>query len=290
MIKINSFGVIGGDKRQLMMTKSMIADGYRVQMAGFDTIETLSGLWNNTTFDKAINDSEVLILPLPVTKDGKNLNAPYSSEAICIDDNFAEKISGKMVFCGMSESLLNLCPTLDKKLIHDYMRREEFAVQNAVPTGEGAIEIAMREYSGTINGSKCLVIGYGRIGKVLVSMLNGLGARVTVAARKKHDLAWAEIYGCRTISTDRICENSGYDVVFNTVPHMILDAHTLAKTCENAVVIDLASAPGGVDVNAAKRLNIRLIHALSLPGRIAPKAAGEIIKNTVYNILEEEYK
>ena len=90
MIKINSFGVIGGDKRQLMMAKSMIADGYRVQMAGFDTIETLSGLWNNTTLDKAINDSEGLILPLPVTKDGKNLNAPYSSEAICLDDNFAE--------------------------------------------------------------------------------------------------------------------------------------------------------------------------------------------------------
>lgn len=288
MIKINSFGIIGGDKRQLMMAKSIISDGYRVYLSGFETIEAVSGIWINTTLEKAVEYSDVLILPLPVTKDNKTLNATYAGDLIYLNNDFARLLSGKKIFCGMSSKLLELCPELDERLVHDYMLREEFAVQNAVPTSEGAIEIAMREYSGTINGSKCLVIGFGRIGRVLASMLKGIGAEVTVASRKKHDMAWSELFGYKTANTQKLHELSGFDIVFNTVPYVLLDAHTLAKTCENAIVIDLASQPGGVDSAAAKRLNIRLTHALSLPGRVAPKTAGEIIKNTVYNMLEEE--
>lgn len=288
MIKINSFGIIGGDKRQLMMAKSIISDGYKVYLSGFETIEAVSGIWMNTTLEKAVKYSDVLILPLPVTKDNKTLNATYANDLIYLDSDFAKLISGKRIFCGMSDKLLKLCPELDADMVYDYMLREEFAVQNAVPTSEGAIEIAMREYSGTINGSKCLVIGYGRIGRVLASMLKGIGANVTVASRKKHDMAWSELFGYEAVDTHKLHELSGFDIVFNTVPYVLLDAHTLAKTCENSIVIDLASQPGGVDAAAAKRLNIRLTHALSLPGRVAPKTAGEIIKNTVYNMLEEE--
>ena len=68
---------------------------------------------------------------------------------------------------------------------------------------------------------------------------------------------------------------------------MIFDAHTLAKTASNALVIDLASMPGGVDFRAAERLGIKAIHALSLPGKVAPKTSGIIIKNAVYNIIRE---
>lgn len=290
MIKINSFGIIGGDKRQLMMAKSIVADGYKVYMTGFETIDTTVGTWIDTTLENTVNNSDVLILPLPITKDNKTLNSTYADRPIYLNSDFAGLISGKRVYCGMKSQLLKLCSELDPKLIYDYMLREEFAVQNAVPTSEGAIEIAMREYSGTINGSRCLVIGYGRIGRVLAAMLKGIGAYVTVASRKKQDMAWSHLAGYNAVRSDKLHETGGFDIVFNTVPYVLLDAHTLAKTCDGAIVIDLASQPGGVDKEAAKRLGIRCTHALSLPGRVAPKAAGEIIKNTVYNMLEEEYE
>lgn len=290
MIKINSFGIIGGDKRQLMMAKSIVADGYKVYMTGFETIDTTVGTWIDTTLENTVKNSDILILPLPITKDNKTLNSPYADRPIYLNSDFARLISGKKVYCGMKNQLLKLCPESDSKLIYDYMLREEFAVQNAVPTSEGAIEIAMREYSGTVNGSHCLVIGYGRIGRVLAAMLRGIGAYVTVASRKKQDMAWSHLAGYNAVRSDKLHETSGFDIVFNTVPYVLLDAHTLAKTCEGAIVIDLASQPGGVDREAAKRLNIRCTHALSLPGRVAPKTAGEIIKNTVYNMLEEEYE
>ena len=50
------------------------------------------------------------------------------------------------------------------------------------------------------------------------------------------------------------------------------------------MLIDLASKPGGVDFSAAKELGIHAVQALSLPGKTAPRAAAEIIKNTIYNI------
>ncbi|MBQ3929220.1 MAG: dipicolinate synthase [Clostridia bacterium] len=144
----------------------------------------------------------------------------------------------------------------------------------------------MREYEGTINSSRCLVAGYGRIGRILSQMLRGLGANVTVSARKYSDLAYIRSCGMKAVVTGDF--GSGYDIIFNTIPELIFDSHTLAGSACGALVIDLASLPGGVDFDAAKRLNIKAIRALSLPGRSAPQTSGIIIKNAVYNIIREE--
>ena len=117
---------------------------------------------------------------------------------------------------------------------------------------EGALEIAMGEYDGMIAGSRCLVTGFGRIGKVLSGMLKGMGARVTVSARKPEDLAWIEIYGYTPVSTGKLSEHQGFDFIFNTVPTLIFDAYTLAKTAQGAILIDLASLPGGAECRDAQ--------------------------------------
>ena len=101
--------------------------------------------------------------------------------------------------------------------------REEFAVRNAVPTAEGAIMIAMELSEGTINGSNCLVTGYGRIGKVLSEMLKGLGANVTVSARKPSDLSWIQLNGYQAVRTSQLADlTCKFDFVFNTIPSFIL--------------------------------------------------------------------
>ena len=161
-------------------------------------------------------------------------------------------------------------------------------LMNTIPTSEGAIQIAMEELSTTIYGLKVLITGFGRITKVMVKALNGLGAKVTITARKYSDLAWAEIYGCRAI---HICELdsclSDFDIVYNTVPAVILDDKRLSALKDNCLVIDLASKPGGVDFDTARRLGIKTIWALSLPGKVAPITSGEIIAGTICNILSE---
>ena len=80
---------------------------------------------------------------------------------------------------------------------------------------------------------------------------------------------------------------SEFGVIFNTVPAMVLDGELLSMTDKKAVIIDLASEPCGTDFAAAERLGLKVRKAQGLPGKFAPKTAGEIIKDTVLNILSE---
>lgn len=286
-MRVRSFSIIGGDKRQLYAAQAIQSEGYKIYLSGFERLEN-EWSFEQMPIDKALQNGDCVILPMPLTKDGLTLNAPFSNSEIFLDDSLARSFAGKRVFCTMSAKLKALSPAWESVYLCDYMSREELAVQNAVPSAEGAIEVAMREYPGTIHGSKCLVAGFGRIGKVLSKMLHGLGAQVYAAARKKRDLALIGALGYNTVDINTLSSVGGFDIVFNTVPAMIFTAHTLAKTCRQALVIDLASKPGGVDFDSAKRLGIKTIHALSLPGRVAPKASGEIIKKTIFNMLEED--
>lgn len=289
MIKIDNFAVIGGDKRQIAMAESMSSDGCNVYVVGFEKANFYNKVIK-TTLDKAIEKSEYIILPLPVTKDYITLNAPFSESSIPINNELAQKLKSKKVFCAMKSKLVQISEVWNDILLYDYFEREEFTVRNAVPTAEGAIEIAIHEYLGTINGSRCLVAGFGRIGKILAKILKAMGANVTVSARKQEDLAWIESLGYKSVKTSKILQKSKYDIVFNTIPNLIFNAHTLELCAKDTIIIDLASLPGGVDFEAATRLGIKSIQALSLPGKVAPKTAGEIIKLTIYNMIEEDAK
>ena len=249
MTHIKNFGFIGGDKRQLYCAGSIAADGYAVKICGFDNAAEAFSL-EQADLTETIRSSDALILPLPCSRDGKRINAPLSQDDIIIDESISAFISDKPVFCGMKNKLPFSC-----SLVYDYAEREEFT-------------------------------GYGRIGRVLSEMLGGIGADVTVSARNHRDIAFIRSRGFKAVNSSDI--TGSYDIIFNTVPYMLFDSRTLAKTASNALVIDLASAPGGVDFEAAKRLSIKAIHALSLPGKVAPKASGMIIKNAVYNIIGEE--
>ncbi len=285
MFDINRVCIIGGDKRQIHLGLSMIQDGKNVVFYGVDNCDMVEE--DYSSLEQAVTKSDCVILPMPLSKDGKTLFTPLSDMIVELNQEFCDIIKNKPIFCTNSRLLIKTGDYSDSQ-IFDYLDREELAVLNAVPTAEGAVEIAMRNYQKTINSSSCLVAGYGRIGKVLSRVLSALGANVTVSARKLNDLTWIRLNGYNPINTEDIAISGRYDLIFNTVPAMIFDEETLKKTAKNALVIDLASAPGGVDFKAAEKLGINTIQALSLPGKVAPVTAGEIIKNTIYNIIEEE--
>lgn len=280
------FAVLGGDLRQIAMAESMTLDGYTIFATGFSEAE-FKGCVQKVSLSDALSQSQYVILPIPVTLDKKTLNAPFSGYPINIGKEFTNMLKGKTIFCGMLKPLCEINPDYKELNITDYSIRNEFCIQNAIATAEGAIEIAMQSFEGTINGSNCLVAGFGRIGKALGHMLKGLNANVSISARKKDDLAWINALGYKEINTNEIAKYQGFDLIFNTIPHLIFNAHTLAKAAAGSIIIDLASAPGGVDFEAADRLGITAIQALSLPGKVAPRAAGQIIKSTIYNIIEE---
>lgn len=283
------FLIAGGDLRFVKLAGFLRENGCFVNMIGFDNgINTCSGVHNFRSLISLNEKTDVLVLPLPVSIDGENVNCPYSDSKLSIETLAAAVAENGIIFGGRFPN--GIRERLEKRglTVIDYSEREEFAVMNAETTAEGALQAAMEETDRTIMGQKILIIGMGRIAKALIRLLQGFNAEITAAARKYSDRAWAEIYGCRTAdiaSLDKELERA--TIVFNTVPVPLLDERLLLKINKDCPVIDLASKPGGIDFESASRIGVRTLWLLSLPGKAAPTTAGITIGKTILNILEE---
>lgn len=282
------FAVVGGDLRQAWLAGRLAERGSTVYTALLDRDVELSPRVHKTEGTaRAVEQAGVVVLPLPITADGIYLNAPFGKEKLTLEELFP-LLKGKLVLGGRTAGRAKELAQEQGVELVDYFEREELAVLNSVPTAEGALELAMAELPTTIFGTRVLVTGFGRIARVLCRLLVAMGAQVTVAARKYSDFAWIGIFGAEAVHVDALAEQaSRFDLVFNTVPAMLFDRRVLAALPRDAVVIDLASKPGGVDFDTARQMGVKTIWALSLPGKVAPISSGEAIKDTILNILDE---
>lgn len=289
-----SFSIIGGDLRIIKLAKMLANEGHTLYTYGLEKAEELKDTPNIIFADKISKaipkDVEVVIGPIPFSSNGNNINAPFSDKEISIRE-LIHYLNAKILIAGSISPEVYEIATDDYIEIVDIMKREELAVLNTISTAEGTIEIAIANTNKIIHGSEILILGFGRIGKVLARKLAGLSAKVTCAARKDEDLAWIRAYGHNETNINALGKNlSKYDIIINTVPHLILNKEKLEYVKKDVLLIDLASNPGGIDKREAKDLNLKLIWALALPGKVAPVTTAEFIKDTIYNILKEIYK
>ena len=286
----NQFAVIGGDLRIIELVKILAKENNIVYTYGLEKAEQLKNLDNVIICEKltqVVKEAEVVIGPIPFSSNGKEINTPFSDVSISIRE-LMHTLNAKILIAGtISPEVYDMANDEYIEII-DIMKREELAVLNTVSTAEGTIEIAISNTNKILHGSKVLILGFGRIGKVLARKMAGLSARVTCAARKDEDLAWIKAYGHDATNINTLGENlSDYDIIINTVPHLILTKERMEYVSEECLLIDLASNPGGIDKKAAKDRNLKLIWALALPGKVAPVTTAEFIKDTIYNILKE---
>ena len=284
VLRAKNIWVVGGDPRQAALAALLADDGHGVHTYALELGE---GLACEPSMDGA-DRADCVVLPLPATGPDGMLNAPLSAGTHGMEELLDALRPGQLVCAGMAGGRLEQMAKERRLILRDYFAREELAVMNAIPTAEGAIQIAMEELPITLHDARALVIGFGRLGRALAPRLRSLGARVWVAARRYEQRAAAECMGLGSEGMERLSDwLCSYDLVFNTVPAPVLGVEELAALKERALVIDLASRPGGVDMDAAAALGVRVIWALSLPGKAAPVTSGRYIKNTVYHIMEE---
>lgn len=284
---IKKISIIGGDLRIVKLSEMLLNEGAEVFTYGMENAEEQFEPKKCETLDEATENADVILGPLPFSSDSKTINAPFSKEKIFIED-LINRIKGKILIAGSIKANVYEIAKKNNVEIIDLMKREELCVLNAISTAEGTIKIAIEETSKTLHGSNILIMGFGRIGKVLAKMLDGLGANVSCEARKNTDLAWIKAYGYEPISLDNLgYKLEKFDIIINTIPYIVLNEEKLNKVKKDSLIIDLASNPGGVDRNVVKQKNIKFIWALSLPGKIAPVTSAEFIKETLYNIFNE---
>ena len=272
-----SYGLIGGDRRQAELSRLLEEDGYPVWTYGLDQWKAPG----SGTLEQAAS-ADAVVLPLPLCRGDGVLNCQENPMPTA--ELFRRFRPEQRILAGQVRPQQRREEEDRGILLEDYFLREELTVANAAATAEAAIQVAMERLDRTLLGMECLVLGFGRIGMLLSCRLQGLGAQVTATARKAADLAWIRAFGFRALETGGLDgELSGFGVVFNTVPSLILDSRLLAQLPRDCLCVDLASARG-IDLLAAETLGLSGIWARSLPGRLAPRTAAAIIRDAIYHM------
>lgn len=286
-----NFAIIGGDLRMIKLAKLLAKDDRRVYLYGLENhaeeLETIKNIIFCNNLNQALQDAKIIIGPIPFSSNEKEVNTPFGKNVISIEE-LLRNISSKMLIAGSISPQVNELAKKHLVQIVDIMKREELAILNAISTAEGAIEIAISNTDKIIQGSNVLILGFGRIGKVLARKMQALSANVTCAVRKKEDIAWLKAYGYQVNNINTLAEElSQYDIIINTVPHLVLTKRRLEYVKSNCLLMDLASKPGGMDEIRIKERGLKFIWALALPGKVAPVTSAEFIKDTIDYILEE---
>lgn len=286
-MKKRSFCVAGGDLRSIYLIRSLVEKGFKVFALGLDEAKLPDEAVHIKTVTE-LQKCEITVLPLPCSDGEGFLKTAFSKEKTPLSEIIENLPKGSVLMGGLiPKDIVENAKEREIKTF-DYYHREEFAVRNAAITAEAAAALSMEMLSESVSGVPVLILGHGRIGRLLSSILKALDAKVTVAARRFSELAWIRSEGMTPLEFRLLDDEiSKFRVVFNTVPTMVLNREKLVLVNKDAIVIDLASEPCGTDFEAARELGITAKKALGLPGKFAPKTAGEIVCDTVLNIIDE---
>lgn len=293
------FAVLGGDFRQYAAARELSRKGICVYASGLSVDKSdQQDIKICEDITEALSDADAVVLPLPASVDGIVLNCPgyRNSERVPLD-RIVELMSERSVLFGGRIPQNTVVKAQGKGIkVFDYFLSEKLQIKNAYITAEAAVSIAMNSLDKCVKDANFAITGSGRIARLLADLLCHMGAQVTVCARNADSLVYYELLGCKTLL---IREGNGkekwygkleegYDVIFNTVPSWLFDREFLERVNRDLLFIELASAPGGVDVCAARELGSNVLWASSLPGKYAPHSAGVLIARCIMEILHDE--
>lgn len=281
-------GIFGGDKRQVYLAHSLLEKGYPVTTYCTEEIISDDRAKVAHTLSELFEQCNVLIGPIPMSRDQIAIFSNRTALDLTIAHVAYLLQAGHIIIGGnIPTPIRDLC---NAKSIpqYDFMSDNKIAVLNAIATAEGTIMQAIGSSDRNLHHSNCLVLGYGRCANVLAAKLKGLDAHVTIAARSEEALAYASAAGYQTTHIEHMKSIlPSYHFIFNTIPSMVLRADDLALVNSTATIIDISSAPGGIDFDYAHKNNINAKLCLGLPGKVAPQTSAEILSSEIHSYLKE---
>ena len=282
--------VLGGDDRELILIPELVRAGANVKVAGISKLAHNKDVQYCQRLEDAVRGAGFVVLPMPGIDEAGIIRAKYAREPLVLNQKTMLSLDDNcIIIVGTARALLKeLAAKRGLKLI-EIAEVDEVAILNSIPSAEGAVQMAMEATDITIHGSTSLILGFGRCGFTLARLLAAMGADTSVVARKPADLARAREMGLHPLTYPQLPECIGNaDIIFNTVPALVLDRALLQKTNPAVYICDIASAPGGVDFVAASELGRFARLAPGLPGMVAPKTAVLILAKVIPDIILHE--
>lgn len=273
--------VLGGDQRFAYLAALAKRSGQNVKAVGLERAE-IAGIEHGML--REVGDAAAVVLPNPFAR---GVVWPLGHEKPELGELLGAISPGtQILMMGGSEN----CEALHAlHSVTDLLKDESYALENAHMTAEGAICAVMRRAAFAFYKLDVLIIGFGRIGAALAKVLIGLGARVTVAARRENARARARMFGARAIAMEAIeGEIVSMRVIFSTPPDRVLGRDALSAIDKEAYLVELASPPYGFDMEEAKSLGVNAWLEAALPGRYCPESAGAALYRCVMASLKGE--
>lgn len=271
--------ILGGDKRSRFLDTYFKENGFFTYCFGVDREVEISVLRETLQSNMA-----ALILPLPASRDGKTVNMPLFAGALSLDTLRELLPAGQTVFGGMLSEQMKAQLTAVGARVIDYYD-DEVIVQNAQLTAVGAMHVLSDMTDTAPAYLHIAVTGFGRVAAAVAAQLQANGCTATVAARRAETRADAKNAGYKACTIEELRQNlPRFDIVINTVPARIFSAEAF-KNAPNVQYIELASAPYGMDLKAAKAFGVTAVNAQSLPGKYLPYEAAHIVGEKIKSFL-----
>lgn len=260
--------VVGGDRRYFWVAEELKSLGLSVETFGVPEKEDSSN-----TLREALEEAGLVLLPMRPLVDGKLTVRGETVEAVMLPELLKP---GAVLAAGQLPTKLEAWLSEQGLSCFEYLEQEKYLLQNAYITAEGALGLLLGEMERTIRGSRILITGWGRIGKLLAGMLRALGAEVTVGVRRDGQKVQLEMLG---YPVEILGQYRGkYHAVVNTVPAVIFEEKQLRDVMEkDCVLVELASLPGGFP----PVLDLPVVDGRALPGRTAPRTAGKYLAEAI---------
>ncbi len=268
--------VIGGDKRNVYLSELLKEKGDNVYSIGLNDSEKYG-------IEECIYESNYIVVPTPFSVDGTNVYMPLCDKRISLE-YFFKLVKNKKIFGGNFSEKQNQILLDNKNEVYDFLKNKEFALNNVIPTVEGVIEIILKNINYTIDRSNIAIIGFGKIGKRAAVVLKSLGANIFCNDVSEEEVANIQFSGYNVIKSLRTKNN--FDIILNTVPAKVIGKEELSYMDKKALIVDVASMPGGIDFKYAEENGYNVIHALGIPGKKAPLTVAKNMLNIVLNKIK----
>lgn len=279
--------MIGGDSRTAYMAPYLTKKGYRV--ACFNTVGITFGqhlkqkIHYADDLRECIDCADTIVCGIPFLKGEHIFCEEHKIDDAITLAEFQRCIhKHQIIFAGVIPERFRAVCEEREIYCHDFMLDEPLSIMNAVSTAEGAILEALLHKNTTLFKSYCLVLGFGRCGKIIADRLKGLHSCVTVCSESETELASASALGFHTLRLSKLKQNIfRYEYIFNTIPACVLDHGCLERTSGDCLIIDIASNRTGADYAAAKQLGVNLRFCPGLPGKYAGKSCAKQLSKYV---------
>ncbi|MFP4016234.1 MAG: dipicolinate synthase subunit DpsA [Halanaerobiales bacterium] len=279
-------GIIGGDKREEVMINYLAEAGYNICVLAEDK-EFHPAVNCSGDINEVISNKDVVIAPMSNTDQDGFIKSTFVSFPVRLTGDFFRFMNKDTLFLiGIAKPVVKDNLEAEDIRYIELAKLDNLAIMNAIPTAEGAIQIAIEESEKTLYGSDIMTYGLGKVGLSLAWRLKALGAQSYAVTRDKGAIARGKDLGINMLTYDKLNEYLPMmDIVFNTVPSLIIRNDSISLMKKTAIIIDLASAPGGIDFISAEKNGIKAIQALGLPGKVAPVSAGKILAEIIPDLI-----